>query len=1053
MDNLTHQVESIKPEIESLIQSTNQIDIYEPIQVQTIETDINSINSKVRIIKLNCESILTSANEPKPFQTGITTVIEDLQKSLINLKTNFDDKKERSESAISHIESNNQKLENVLEKLAISENTEEVQSLVEELIKLQGSSDNLPAQVQISEQIENAMKQARDKKFQLEKQKVEVDTLTWIKSVEDKLDEELTQPMSIVEYNIKQNIHDNIVSETEVRKSEIKSKNGTESPEFKTFVAKVESRTEELNLCKSEIETREELLNIFKKELDNKQKQLQNEFLNIGGLTSSVEQHKEKLELFETEIAEHLAGIDSDGLTQDEKMVVEDKTSQIEKMTENMNNQLADAEKRATEFDEVVFELGDFVCTGFEKMEKAGVEFVKNEKLECVEISVSQQSSKFGEVSKMASNVVILTDLKNDFNKSGKTTKTSVLKNTERCKFGATDTDKISIDKTSENLLNKFYKAEHMVDSALTKAKSDHQRAVDYDMWCSRLRQEISKEISLVQSDEINHCLSKLDSIAGSENDAEIVDLKQQAKARIQEQNEFLLNKKKREDELNVLVGQFEHLTEWVVKAIETIKSEEQIYRSDPDTSNDISDSSEESNDISDERYEIHGDVAMLKEIMRKHKSNNQDIDEKMFKVNEISVTLEEIAVEENSIDPESANSKRIEKIKPKLSSTTENYQELLKLLEDRKMALLMGLQKAETFENETNALLKFLKDSEKKLEGYQFQLDQDQYGMLDEMQKGVQAIKEDFYAKKEDIDDNNFMGSEIISETRFDSSKERIQELLNLIECTYADLNSFIITQENQLANMKKVKSQGKADLGDLINWLHKTNTELEEQVNTQVAELDEDTIGILIDEHEIFQDELFQKQIELTNIRKILPTTENLDNLWNQVWVLAFDRQRILQEAKHRFEAGFNYKEWQKRFVGYLRHKSNTVMFDHFKEFDLHNTGIVTGSDFKKAIVKTSFPTSDANLEHVVGTLDQSKDNKIDYYKFIQSIASNTNVGRGGGSGADEMVLQDKIVSEVGRCTCENRFLLQKAGDRKYKVSQAHFCDKNKLNKQLQV
>ena len=60
---------------------------------------------------------------------------------------------------------------------------------------------------------------------------------------------------------------------------------------------------------------------------------------------------------------------------------------------------------------------------------------------------------------------------------------------------------------------------------------------------------------------------------------------------------------------------------------------------------------------------------------------------------------------------------------------------------------------------------------------------------------------------------------------------------------------------------------------------------------------------------------------------------------------------------------------------------------------------------------------------------------------------MASNTDVGRGGGSGADEMVLQDKIVSEVGRCTCENRFLLQKAGDRKYKVSEAHFLRQKQI------
>ena len=170
----------------------------------------------------------------------------------------------------------------------------------------------------------------------------------------------------------------------------------------------------------------------------------------------------------------------------------------------------------------------------------------------------------------------------------------------------------------------------------------------------------------------------------------------------------------------------------------------------------------------------------------------------------------------------------------------------------------------------------------------------------------------------------------------------------------------------------------------------------------------------------------------------------------LLNKVWLSAFNRQRILQEAKQRFEAGFNHQEWQKRFVGYLKQKGDTVMFDHFREFDLKDTGFVTGSDFKKAIVKTGFPTSEANLDHIVEILGQSEDNTIgmwqkiwqttpvlqlDYYKFIQGIASNTNVSLG--SGSDEMVLQDKIVSEVARCTCVNRLLLQKTGDHEYKVS----------------
>ena len=93
--------------------------------------------------------------------------------------------------------------------------------MIEELIKLQGSCDNLPAQVQISDEISEAMQQAKLKRIQLEKEKIQVDTLTWIKSVEDKMNDDLVQPMSMVEYNIKQNIHDSIIADIKTKKMRI----------------------------------------------------------------------------------------------------------------------------------------------------------------------------------------------------------------------------------------------------------------------------------------------------------------------------------------------------------------------------------------------------------------------------------------------------------------------------------------------------------------------------------------------------------------------------------------------------------------------------------------------------------------------------------------------------------------------------------------------------------------------------------------------------------------------------------------------------------------
>merc|ERR1711976_761752 len=162
------------------------------------------------------------------------------------------------------------------------------------------------------------------------------------------------------------------------------------------------------------------------------------------------------------------------------------------------------------------------------------------------------------------------------------------------------------------------------------------------------------------------------------------------------------------------------------------------------------------------------------------------DIEEKLFKVNEIKVAFEILAGEGD-------NQAILISIEPKVTETVNNYQELMNLLEKQRLALLMGLQKAETFENETNDLLKFLKKSENELEKIQTQLDQEQYTLLEEMVDEVERIKVDHAGKREDIDDNNFMGSEIITDTKYEKSEKFIQEMLDLIESSYADLNSFI--------------------------------------------------------------------------------------------------------------------------------------------------------------------------------------------------------------------------------------------------------------------
>merc|ERR1712066_1086503 len=154
-------------------------------------------------------------------------------------------------------------------------------------------------------------------------------------------------------------------------------------------------------------------------------------------------------------------------------------------------------------------------------------------------------------------------ELKEKIDNEGKIIKNSILKLSERCKFGATEEDKSVIDSRSDTVLEKFYECQRQVQSVLEKVKTDHQKAVDLEIWIERLRQEIAKDISLVEPDEIRHWLNKIQEI----NDEKCLKLVEEGKQRILDHENFKIEKEKKKDELKSLTSQFEHLSDWVVKA------------------------------------------------------------------------------------------------------------------------------------------------------------------------------------------------------------------------------------------------------------------------------------------------------------------------------------------------------------------------------------------------------------------------------------------------------------------------------------------------------
>merc|ERR1719219_2082586 len=99
--------------------------------------------------------------------------------------------------------------------------------------------------------------------------------------------------------------------------------------------------------------------------------------------------------------------------------------------------------------------------------------------------------------------------------------------------------------------------------------------------------------------------------------------------------------------------------------------------------------------------------------------------------------------------------------------------------------------------------------------------------------------------------------GEEILSLTRFDSSREQIGTWLNAAKSGWADLNSWIITLTNNLDQLSTTRKNYETTKVELRKWLVEKLDKLKDELSRPLPDEDQDEILFLLDEHEVFQEE----------------------------------------------------------------------------------------------------------------------------------------------------------------------------------------------------
>jgi len=170
--------------------------------------------------------------------------------------------------------------------------------------------------------------------------------------------------------------------------------------------------------------------------------------------------------------------------------------------------------------------------------------------------------------------------------------------------------------------------------------------------------------------------------------------------------------------------------------------------------------------------------------------------------------------------------------------------------------------------------------------------------------------------------------------------------------------------------------------------------------------------------------------------------PRVKALWDKWKHVWMMAWERQRRLQEKYNYLlelekVKNFSWDDWRKRFLKFMNHKKSRVT-DLFRKIDRNNNGLIPREEFIDAIMKTKFPTSRLEMNAVADMFDHG-DHMIDYMEFIAALRPDWEEKK---PETQADIIDDEVQRQVMKCTCRQKFRVFQVGEGKYR-----FGDSQKL------
>ncbi|XP_043537219.1 dystonin isoform X4 [Chiloscyllium plagiosum] len=462
----------------------------------------------------------------------------------------------------------------------------------------------------------------------------------------------------------------------------------------------------------------------------------------------------------------------------------------------------------------------------------------------------------------------------------------------------------------------------------------------------------------------------------------------------------------------------------------------------------------------------VHGDIDLVMNLIDAHKVFQKELGKRTSGVQALKRSARELV--DASRDDSSW-------VKVQMQELSTRWETVCALSVSKQARLEQALNQAEEFHSAVHVLLEWLAEAEQTLRFH---------GVLPDDDEALRVLIEQHkeFAKKLEgkmIELNLAVGmGEAILSICHPDSITTIKHWITIIRARFEEVTAWAKQHQLRLEAALADVIANQELLESLLGWLQWAETILTQRDQESLPQEIEE-VKTLIAEHQSFMEEMTRKQPDVDKVTKTYkrkaaeptqiasqipvidkgrsrkrlparalysPATQTIEtknpraNLlvskWQQVWLLALDRRRKLNDALDRLEelkefANFDFDVWRKRYMRWMNHKKSRVM-DFFRRIDKDQDGKITRQEFIDGILSSKFPTSRLEMSAVADIFDRDGDGYIDYYEFVAALHPNKDAYK---PLTDADKIEDEVTRQVAKCKCAKRFQVEQIGENKYR------------------